>query len=91
MELGPNMRQLRELDLADTLRACVVAGPGDLMSWDVSATVQHNGLKLDVIGRGTDLEAAAALAIAVLSQANASLSPSEDHRSTLPPDSREVF
>jgi hypothetical protein len=91
MELGPNMKRLREMEVADTLRACVVAGPGDLMSWDVSATIDRDGLKVDVIGRGSDLEAAAALAIAVLSRNGAALSSSDDDRSTLPPDSREVF
>jgi hypothetical protein len=91
MELGPNMKRLREMDVADTLRACVVAGPGDLMTWDVSATIDRDGLKVDVIGRGSDLEAAAALAIAVLSENGAALSASDDGTSTLPPDSREVF
>jgi hypothetical protein len=91
MELGPNMKRLREMDVADTLRTCVVAGPGDLMSWDVSATIDRDGLKVDVIGRGSDLEAAAALAIAVLSRNGAALSSSDDDRSTLPPDSRDVF
>ena len=87
MDVGPNIRRLREMEVADTLRACVVAGPGDLMTWDVSASIERDGLKIDVIGRGSDLESAAALAVAVLSEHGAVLSSSADDASTLPPDS----
>lgn len=91
MQIGPNIKRLREMNVAETLRASVVAGPGDLMTWDVSATVEQDGLKVDVIGRGSDLEAAAAEATAVLSQNGATLAVAEDETSTLRPESREVF
>jgi hypothetical protein len=91
MEIGPNMKRLREMDVADTLRACVVAGPGDLMTWDVNTTIDRDGVKVDVIGRGTDLEAAASQAIAVLSRSGVPLVSSDDDGATLSPDSRGVF
>jgi hypothetical protein len=91
MEIGPNMKRLREMDVADTLRACVVAGPGDLMTWDVNTTIDREGVKVDVIGRGTDLEAAASQAIAVLSRSGVPLVSSDDDGATLSPDSRGVF
>lgn len=66
MQLGPNMNRLREMDVANTVKACVVAGPGDLMSWEVSACLDVDGMELEVIGRGPDLEIAAASAMSVL-------------------------
>ena len=73
MQLGPNMKRLRELDVADTVRACVKSGPGDLMKWEVSACLEVDGMQVEVIGRGPDLEIAAASAMSVLSDNGAGL------------------
>jgi hypothetical protein len=62
------MKRLRDMDVADSVKACVVAGPGDLMVWEVSACIDSDGMNVEVIGRASDLEAAAAAAIAVLTQ-----------------------
>lgn len=67
------MKRLREMDVADSVKACVITGPGDLMTWEVSACVDSDGINLEVIGRGSDLEAAAASAMAVLSQNGSTL------------------
>lgn len=37
-------------DVADSVKACVIAGPGDLMVWEVNATMESDGTRLDVIG-----------------------------------------
>lgn len=73
MQLGPNLKRLRETDVADTVKACVTSGPGDLMSSEVSASLDVDGMQLEVIGRGPDLELAAANAMWVLSQNGAAL------------------
>ena len=78
MQLGPNMKRLREMDVADTVKACVTAGPGDLMRWEVSACLDVDGIELEVIGRGPDLELAAASAISVLSENGAALETAHD-------------
>jgi hypothetical protein len=64
--LGPNMRRLGEMELANTVEACVVAGPGDLLTWEVRATVKMDGLPLQVAGRGPDIESSAASVLAEL-------------------------
>ena len=84
MQLGPNMKRLREMDVAGTVKACVIAGPADLMTWEVSATMDSDGMHLEVIGRGADLEAAAASAIAVLSQNGSTLGAPPDDELTVP-------
>lgn len=73
MQLGPNMKRLREMDVADTVRACVTAGPGDLMSYEVSACLDVEGMQLEVRGQGPDLEMAAASAMTVLSRNGSAL------------------
>jgi hypothetical protein len=73
MQLGPNMKRLKEMDVADSVTARVIAGPADLMAWEVSACVDSDGMTLDVIGRGSDLEAAAASAMAVLTENGSTL------------------
>ena len=78
MQLGPNMKRLREMDVSDSVKACVITGPGDLMTWEVSACVDSDGIRLEVIGRGSDLEAAAGSAMAVLTENGASLDPSAE-------------
>jgi hypothetical protein len=82
MQLGPNMKRLQEMDVADSVRACVAAGPGDLLVWEVSASMDSDGTRLDVIGRGSDLEAAAASAVAMLSQNGSVVQPTVDEGST---------
>lgn len=67
------MKRLRELDVADSVKACVIAGPGDLMAWEVSACVDTDGMTLDVVGRGSDLEAAAASVMAILTENGSTL------------------
>jgi hypothetical protein len=51
------------------------------MIWEVSACVDSDGMTLYVIGRGTDLEAAAASAMAVLTANGSTVeaTPVEDH------------
>ena len=78
MQLGPNMKRLREMDVADTVKACVTAGPGDLMRYEVSACLDVDGMELEVIGRGPDLEMAAASAMSVLSDHGSALEPQPD-------------
>ena len=60
MELGGNMRRLVDSSAGDSVEACVVAGPEDLLGWEVRITVDADGIPLEVTGRGSDLEAAAA-------------------------------
>lgn len=78
MQLGPNLKRLRETDVADTVKACVTSGPGDLMSSEVSASLDVDGMQLEVIGRGPDLELAAANAMWVLNQNGAALDSDSD-------------
>ena len=68
MALGPNMKRLRELPLGDGLETCVMTGPGDLEVWEVHAKVNTDGLPLEIVGRGTDVESAAAAVLAMLQQ-----------------------
>jgi hypothetical protein len=72
------MKRLRELDVADSVKACVIAGPGDLMAWEVSACMDTEGLTVDVIGRGSDLEAAAASVMAILTENGSTLAASDE-------------
>ena len=65
MQLGPNMKRLREMDVADSLNAYVIVG--------LSACVDSDGMSLEVIGRASNLEAAASSALAVLTQNGSSL------------------
>ncbi len=90
MQLGSNMKRLREMNV-DSVKACVIAGPGDLMTWEVSACVDSEGLTLEVIGRGSDLEAAAASAIAVLSDNGSTLEAPMDGASTIPIEGDAAF
>ena len=47
------MRRLMEMDVADSVRARVIAGPADLMTWEVSACIDDSkGMTLAVIGLG---------------------------------------
>jgi hypothetical protein len=67
------------MDIAETVSARVIAGPGDLMSWEVSACIDTDGIPIEVLGRGTDMEMAAASAIAVLTANPASTTrPTEE-------------
>jgi hypothetical protein len=72
------------MDVSDSVKACVTAGPGDLMAWEVSACLDIDGMRLEVIGRGPDLELAAATAMAVLTESGATLNPAPDN-DPLPP------
>jgi hypothetical protein len=84
LQVGPNMRRLREMDVADSVSARVIAGPGDLMTWEVSASVDSDGMALEVIGRGTDLEAAVACAMAVLTENGSTLGAESKGETTMP-------
>lgn len=66
MNIGPNMTRLRDSAVGPSLVTCVVAGPGDLLVWEVRVTIDSDGLPLEVSGRGTDLESAAAAAMPLL-------------------------
>ena len=85
MQLGPNMKRLRELDVGESIKACVIAGPGDLMAWEVSASMDVDGMALDVVGRGSDLEAAAASAMSVLTENGSTLAADPGADSIPPP------
>lgn len=78
------MRRLSEMDVADSVKACVIAGPGDLMMWEVRACVDAAGMTLEVIGRGSDLEAAAGSAMTVLTQNGSALGAPMEGASTIP-------
>src|SRR5215204_5126865 len=62
MTLGPNMRRVMDSALAESVVTCITAGPGDTTVWEVRAALSDDGdgIPLEVIGRGTDMEAAAA-------------------------------
>ncbi len=66
MQLGGNMRRLFDSAAGDSVEACVVAGPGDLLVWEVRLKVDADGIPLEVTGRGSDMEAAAAAAMPLL-------------------------
>jgi len=78
MQLGPNMKRLREMDIAETVKACVTAGPGDLLTYEVSACLDIDGMQLEVRGHGPDMEMAAASAMTVLGHNGASIEPPPD-------------
>lgn len=67
MQLGPNMKHLLEIEAATSVKACVIAGPGDLVVWEASACVDSDGVPVELIGRGYDLDGAAASVLALLS------------------------
>lgn len=77
------MKRLRELDVGDSIKACVIAGPGDLMAWEVNASMETDGMTVDVVGRGSDLEAAAASAMAVLTENGSTLNGSANGETAL--------
>ena len=60
------MRRLLEMD-AETLQVCVTAGPGDTLIWEVRSVGAPSGIRLEVVGRGSDIEAAAAALLPLLS------------------------
>jgi len=66
MNAGPNIARLRDSAAGASLVTCALAGPGDLLVWEVRVAVEVDGLPLEVSGRGTDLEAAAAAAMPIL-------------------------
>jgi hypothetical protein len=82
MQVGPNMKRLREMDVADTVAMCVMAGPGDLLVWEVRASIDSDGIPLEYVGRGSDLEAAAGAVIPLLVQDGSELQP---------PDGEDLF
>jgi hypothetical protein len=67
-EGGPNLRLLRESSVAEALRACVISGPGDLLTWELSVSVELDGLPMELMGRGGDPEMAAAALIPLIRQ-----------------------
>ena len=63
MNTGANIQRLRDSDVGPSLRACLFTGPADIQSWEVHVacdTGVTDGIPLEVVGRGPDLEAAAA-------------------------------
>jgi hypothetical protein len=80
------MKRLREMDVADSVKVCVISGPADLLAWEVSASVDHDGIPLEVIGRGSDLEAAAACAMVVLAENGSTLQATPNEAATMPLD-----
>jgi hypothetical protein len=73
MEIGTNMRRLMDSAVGDSLEACVVAGPGDLLFWEVRVTLDADGIPLEVSGRGPDPELAAAAAMPLLTAESPSI------------------
>jgi hypothetical protein len=68
MDFGPNLMRLRDSDVGPSLRARIVAGPADNLVWEVRVECDSDGLPVEVIGIGTDQEAAAAEAIRQLTE-----------------------
>ena len=68
LTLGPNMRKLGEMEWAESVAGCVVAGPGDLLVWEVHADVTIDGLSVQVVGRGSDVESSAAALLAAMAR-----------------------
>jgi hypothetical protein len=66
LSFGPNMRRLLEMD-AETLQVRVTAGPGDTLMWEVRSAGEPSGIRLELVGRGPDIEAAAAALLPLLS------------------------
>ena len=77
------MKRLREMDEGDSVKAVVITGPGDLMTWEVIASTDSDGVALEVIGRGSDLEAAASSVISVLTAEGSTIGIPSDGASTL--------
>jgi hypothetical protein len=65
---GPNWRLIRESSVAESLRACVISGPGDLLTWEVNAAVELDGVPVELTGRGGDPEMAAAALVQLVRQ-----------------------
>jgi hypothetical protein len=65
---GANMRRALETQALRNLRLTVVAGPGDLEQWEVCADVDSTPVPLQIAGRGTDAEDAAASLLSTLAQ-----------------------
>lgn len=63
MDIGQNMARLRDSEVGGSLRACVLAGPADLLVWEIRVTCDADWLPVEVVGRGPDLELAAAEAL----------------------------
>lgn len=81
------MKRLLEMDVADSVKACAIAGPGDLLAWEASACMDSDGVPVEIVGRGSDLEAAAASVIVLLSQNGSSLAArTPDGISTIRPE-----
>jgi hypothetical protein len=85
------MKRLREMDVGDSVKACVIAGPADLLTWEVSACVDSDGMVLEVVGRGSDLEAAAASAMAVLTENGSTLEAHKEGASAIPLEGDAAF
>ena len=66
LTLGPNMRLLGEMESAKSVAGCVVAGPGELLVWEVRASFDIDDLPVEVIGRGADIESSAAALLAAM-------------------------
>ena len=66
METGSNIKRLRDSAAGESIATCVIAGPGDLVVWEVRVTVDVDGQPLEVTGRGTDLEIAASASMPIL-------------------------
>ena len=74
LSFGPNMRRLLEMD-AETPQVCVIAGPGDALIWEVRSVAAPSSIRLEVVGRGSDIEAAAAALMPLLSLHGSTLDP----------------
>ncbi len=61
-----NMRRLIDLSGLDEVSAGVVSGPGDLETWEVCASVRDAPVPVQVVGRGSDVDAAASCLLAAL-------------------------
>ena len=66
LTLGPNMRKLGEMESAKSVEGGVVAGPGELLVWEVRATFTIDDLSVQVVGRGADIESSAAALLAAM-------------------------
>jgi hypothetical protein len=61
---GANLRRIGATEGLRNVRVAVITGPGDLEQWEVCADLDGHPLPIQVAGRGTDAESAAASLLA---------------------------
>jgi hypothetical protein len=77
LSFGPNMSRILDMD-AKTIQIRATAGPGDTLIWEVRAADAPSGVSLELVGRGSDLEAAAAALMPLLTLHGSELQATPD-------------